>query len=198
MRPHNRAGSQVDEKQPLITQYLKKKTERINFYEQEKKVENMGKIQKFYPDIHEPDKLRDEIDDLYEEIGKTNAKITALKNKEKKLREKIVIRDKKLSAFRTKKIIEGIVKDIDEIKGEIEEMDGFYDAGEVENMEVFEEEYACRKGRLETLEMFKAENEKQFEKELDEIVELEDALDEESIADAGEYSIFNSKQIKEN
>lgn len=196
MRPNNRARPQVDEKQPLITKYLKKKTERINFYEQEeRRVENMGKVQKFYPDINEPDKLRDEIDDLYEEVAKTNAKISALKNKEKKLREKIVIRDKKLSAFRTKKIIEGIVKDIGEIKGEIEEMDGFYDAGEVENMEAFEEEYACKKGRIETLEYFKNENEKQFEKELDEIDELENALDEESFA--GEYSIFNMKQIKE-
>ena len=200
MRPSSRARSQTDEKQPLITKYLKKKTERVNFYEQERRVEKMGKVPNFYPDAKGVEKLREEIDDYYEEIGKVNAKIEALKRKEKNLREKIVIRDKKLNAFRTRKIIEEMGKEIHEIEAEVKEMDEFYDAGEVENMEAFEEEYAYKKGRIESLKFFKEENEKQFGKELDEIDNLENALDENALDENSSFSEYYDpglKQLKE-
>ena len=180
MRPANKPRSQANERQPLITEYLKKKVQRVNFYEDEKrKPENMGPAPRFYPDAKGVEKLREEIDEYYDEIVVKQAQIAELKKEEKLLRKKIVVKDKKINAYGIKKTREELAKEVMELEEEIEEMDRAFDEGDVGNMKEFEKDYCFKKNRLETLKIFVEENDKEFMQELNEIDELEKSIEEE-------------------
>ena len=176
MRPANKSKNQVDGRQPLITEYLQKKVERANFYDG-REPENMGPAPRFYPDAKGVEKLREEIDEHYDEIVVKEAQIAELKKEKDMLRKKIVIKDKKINAWGIKKNREELAKEVTELEEEIEKMDRDFDEGEIDDMEEFQREYAMKKNRMETLKIFVEENEKEFRQELDEIDDLEKSLE---------------------
>ena len=193
MRPGNKSKSQANDRQPLITEYLKKKVERVNFYE-EREPENMGPAPRFYPDAKGVEKLREEIDEHYDEIVVKEAQIAELKKEKELLRKRIVIKDKKINAYGIKKNREELAKEVTELEEELEEMDRAFDEGDIVNMEEFQQDYRIKKNRMETLKIFVEENEKEFRQELDEIDDLEKSLklEEEDSSDSEIDRLVNS------